>query len=253
MEVHKHPHHVNHKKRWGEYLLEFAMLFLAVFLGFLAENQREHLVEHKREKRYMEMLYEDLKKDTADYANDTTWWTGMIKAIDTIRIEMEKPESERNGFLLYRKAGVMRNYNSFQYHDRAIQQLKSAGNFRLIRNQSIADSLMEYDALIITGLKDLESQSNFIHRQVNFLQDKIVNSKYFHLTSYARIPQLDSVFKRDPKIFSLSSLPQPDLMQYYNDLEYYRRISSYRVGFMKILCKVAAELISVLKQEYQLK
>ncbi len=38
MEVHKHPHHVMHKKNMGEYFLEFIMLFLAVFLGFLAEN-----------------------------------------------------------------------------------------------------------------------------------------------------------------------------------------------------------------------
>src|SRR5947199_611234 len=45
MEVHKHPHHVTHKKKWGEYLLEFFMLFLAVFLGFLAENLRESQVE----------------------------------------------------------------------------------------------------------------------------------------------------------------------------------------------------------------
>jgi hypothetical protein len=42
MEVHKHPHHVAHKKKWSEYLLEFFMLFLAVFLGFIAENVREH-------------------------------------------------------------------------------------------------------------------------------------------------------------------------------------------------------------------
>ncbi len=26
MEVHKHPHHVTHKKKWGEYLLEFYMI-----------------------------------------------------------------------------------------------------------------------------------------------------------------------------------------------------------------------------------
>jgi len=38
MEVHKHPHNVTHKKKWGEYFLEFLMLFLAVFLGFVAEN-----------------------------------------------------------------------------------------------------------------------------------------------------------------------------------------------------------------------
>ena len=39
MEVHKPPRHVMHKKKWSEYLLEFLMLFLAVFLGFIAENQ----------------------------------------------------------------------------------------------------------------------------------------------------------------------------------------------------------------------
>jgi hypothetical protein len=33
METH-HPHHVTHKKKWTEYLLEFFMLFLAVFLSF---------------------------------------------------------------------------------------------------------------------------------------------------------------------------------------------------------------------------
>ena len=43
MEVHKHPHHVTHKKKWVEYVLEFVMLFFAVFLGFIAENIREDL------------------------------------------------------------------------------------------------------------------------------------------------------------------------------------------------------------------
>jgi len=53
MEIHKHPHHVTHKKQWGEYLLEFFMLFLAVFLGFLVENFREHRVEKERGVEYV--------------------------------------------------------------------------------------------------------------------------------------------------------------------------------------------------------
>ncbi len=63
MEMHKHLHHVTHKKKWGEYFLEFLMLFLAVFLGFLAENVREHQVEHQREKQYIQSLIADLKSD----------------------------------------------------------------------------------------------------------------------------------------------------------------------------------------------
>src|SRR5580765_8786899 len=56
MEVHKHPHHVTHKKKWGEHLLEFIMLFLAVFLGFLAENIRETCVNRETEKNNIESL-----------------------------------------------------------------------------------------------------------------------------------------------------------------------------------------------------
>src|SRR4026208_2238411 len=64
MEVHNHPHHVTHKKKWSEYLLEFLMLFLAVFLGFIAENQREHIVEHQREKKFMSRMLSDLRQDS---------------------------------------------------------------------------------------------------------------------------------------------------------------------------------------------
>src|SRR5215217_2135377 len=61
MEVHKHPHHVTHKKKWGEYVLEFFMLFLAVFLGFLVENYRESLVNEEKELHYMQNMVADLK------------------------------------------------------------------------------------------------------------------------------------------------------------------------------------------------
>ena len=50
MEVHAHSHTPG--KKWTHYFWEFLMLFLAVFCGFLAENQREHYVEHKRAKDY---------------------------------------------------------------------------------------------------------------------------------------------------------------------------------------------------------
>ena len=60
MEVHAHPH--TSRKKWTHYFWEFLMLFLAVFCGFLAENKREHMVEHKREKKFMISLVEDLKQ-----------------------------------------------------------------------------------------------------------------------------------------------------------------------------------------------
>ncbi|HEY5969946.1 MAG TPA: hypothetical protein VIU35_18315, partial [Chitinophagaceae bacterium] len=73
MEVHAHSHTA--RKKWTHYFWEFLMLFLAVFCGFLAENQREHMIEHSREKVYMTSLVEDLQKDTS-------WLLGALKFND---------------------------------------------------------------------------------------------------------------------------------------------------------------------------
>lgn len=47
MEAQKRQRNEMHKKGWTEYFFEFFMLFLAVFLGSLAENIREHNVENE--------------------------------------------------------------------------------------------------------------------------------------------------------------------------------------------------------------
>ena len=61
MEVHHHAHTA--RKKWTHYFWEFIMLFLAVFCGFLAENQREHMIENHRVKESMKQ-FENLKYDT---------------------------------------------------------------------------------------------------------------------------------------------------------------------------------------------
>ncbi len=53
MEVHHHPN--VEKKGIKEYFLEFLMIFLAVTLGFFAENIREKITDRAIEKEYMEV------------------------------------------------------------------------------------------------------------------------------------------------------------------------------------------------------
>ena len=251
MEVHAHTH--TPRKKWFHYLWEFLMLFLAVFCGFLAENQREHIVEHQRESKYMASLYEDLKNDTTNLKDGIQWWNNTLERIDTIRTEIEKPPEKRNAILLYRNVANMRNYNSFIYHDRTIEQLKNAGNFRLIRSSSISDSLIEYDAIIHTVLMDQQVQSNAIYQQINFLQDRIINSRYFYLRSNEKKSQLDSVYKLHPEVFIIPVAANPDLLQYYNDLEYYYRMNFYRLHAMENLLRKANDLVELIKKEYHLK
>ncbi len=67
MEVHHHPH--VEKKNFKEYFLEFLMIFLAVTMGFIAENIRESFSDRENEKVYMESLVQDVKDDINQIKN----------------------------------------------------------------------------------------------------------------------------------------------------------------------------------------
>jgi len=82
MEVHAHSHTA--RKKWTHYLWEFLMLFLAVFCGFLAENQREHMIEHQREKTYINSLISDLKGDTAIIKYVISFCITKVHGMDTL-------------------------------------------------------------------------------------------------------------------------------------------------------------------------
>jgi hypothetical protein len=51
------------QKKWQEYILEFLMLFVAVSLGFFAENVREQHIEKHREISYLRNVHDDLVLD----------------------------------------------------------------------------------------------------------------------------------------------------------------------------------------------
>ena len=59
MEVHHHSHH---PKKWKEYLTEFLMLFLAVSMGFVAENLREKHVENERSEELIQAFIIDVQE-----------------------------------------------------------------------------------------------------------------------------------------------------------------------------------------------
>jgi hypothetical protein len=82
MEVHAHAQ--TPRKKWTHYFWEFLMLFLAVFCGFLAENQREHMVEHQREKQYMTSLLSDLAADSTVLSNGIPLKLRRISSIDSV-------------------------------------------------------------------------------------------------------------------------------------------------------------------------
>jgi len=227
------------------------MLFLAVFCGFLAENQREHFVEHNREKKFIETLLEDLTKDTIDFQSNITSWEKMISRIDTIKQELNKSPAERNPVLLYRHIAYMTSSSSFLYHDRTISQLKNAGNFRLIQNKTIADSLVDYDTRIVNFLTDVESQHKEERSHLLLLQNQLFNSDFYILRS--RPKQLDSVIKQKPAVFDIRKNKDDIVFEYSNWLNIYKRTTQLKISTQSQMLQMAANLLMLAKKEYHLK
>jgi hypothetical protein len=144
MEVH-HPHHVTQKKRWTEYVLEFFMLFLAVFLGFVAENIREYRVEATREVKYVRSLKEDLDDDVQNLDSMISFEQTGLKELDTLINLLDDPAlAKQSGNELYFVARQGPREYPFPVNSRTLDQLKGSGGFLLIRNVEASNQVINY-------------------------------------------------------------------------------------------------------------
>ncbi len=144
MEVH-HPHHITHKKKWTEYLLEFFMLFLAVFLGFVAENIREHQVEKNREHEFVKSLTTDLQDDSPNLDDMIAFEHKNINLLDTLISLLNDPKlAKQNGDELYYAARLGPREQPFAINSRTFDQLKNSGGFLLIKNVDASNQIINY-------------------------------------------------------------------------------------------------------------
>jgi hypothetical protein len=158
MEVHKHPHHVTHKKKWTEYLLEFFMLFLAVFLGFVAENVRENRVNLEIEKRNIESFINNLKKDSMNLTKVILNCRSTLDDIDSLTQipgEFSDTAFQKDFFhfvvrLIYR--------DLFVPDESSFQQMQSSGSLRLIKHANVTDTILKYH----TGNQYIKEEGEYI-------------------------------------------------------------------------------------------
>jgi hypothetical protein len=147
MEVHHHPDLHHKPKPWKEYLLEGLMIFLAVTLGFFAENFREYRVGRENEKHTVESLILCLANDTTQLNNVIVENIQIIHHLDNFNnlknANMSKEEVKRK--FLGESLSALTSDPFFKTNDAALEQLRSSGISRLIHKQSIIDSIFEYD------------------------------------------------------------------------------------------------------------
>jgi hypothetical protein len=240
MEVHHHSHH---PKKWKEYITEFLMLFLAVTLGFFAENQREHLIEGDREKQYMQSLYEDLKKDTTILNNLIRYDTFQTAKLDTTnQLLIENSWDVEKIKLLYRlnlkTAGTMR----YNLSERTSAQLKNAGVMRLIESRELSNKISEY-WVKSENLKEYNTFVDDLKFKAREKSYSIFDQKYYTDVSKGIVADNAQLLSKDA--FTIA--------------EYANRLNHINNSMKNVLMpnierqhKRAVELLSILKKEYKL-
>ena len=247
MEVHVHIHTL--RKKWTHYFWEFLMLFLAVFAGFLAENQREHYVEHLREKQFINSLVNDLKVDTARLNRLIENRNTRELRLDSLTYLLNSEIADQHTKDIYFLATVIPRITLFQFsaNDGTMQQLKNAGGLRLIRSHAITDSIINYDNAI-RSLSRLDEQEQYIINIQREIAPKIlIGLELANFTDYDNLPlRVD----RDPPLM-------PGYKLSLNEFNY-RLVSvknvnkGYRREAKKLLLQ-ATNLLNVLKRQYHLK
>ena len=177
MEVHHHSH--TERKKWTHYFWEFLMLFLAVTLGFFVENQREHYVEHQRELQYMRSMVEDLKLDTTELTGHIRMRIERDEMLDSLVYLLTQTNIRENGNSIYYIGRIVSPPISFFPNDRTIQQLKSAGGLRLIRDMDISNSIMAYDRKMRQSVFELGDEQQ-VRGEYRLSANKIFSGQVFH-------------------------------------------------------------------------
>jgi hypothetical protein len=245
MEVHAHTHTT--RKKWTHYLFEFLMLFLAVFAGFLAENQREHFIEHKREKQYINSITEDLNSDI--YMLDSIIRTrkGMDKLMDSLLFIMNYSDPRKHGNEIYYFTRWIPRTFRFYTNDRTISQLKNAGNWRLIRNKKVSERLSTYDNIVSTLTAYIEQREEslvlILYPSINKMFDNRVFESMLNGLSFSRPQNNPQLLTYDKSIIN----------EFCNQV-HFRKNSNYY--FITVAGKLLAEArltLDIIKKEYHLK
>ena len=245
MEVHPHTH--TPRKRWHHYFWEFFMLFLAVTLGFLVENLREHFVETKKEKQYIQSLIADLKEDGRAISQELTAQQKRIVMMDSmITILNDLVRIRGNEGLLYYWARISPRLRTLPVNTRTFEQLKNSGNFRLVRKIETSNRIMGY----YENIPSIRLLENIFLRE--FDQYKILASRIFDPSVFISMEKKNGDIVRTDKNPSLQSYDPATLKQFSVFAVYMNGSARGLLLLAEELNRKGKEMIDYLQKEYHL-
>jgi len=261
MEVHAHTHTA--RKKWTHYFWEFIMLFLAVFCGFLAEYQLEHMIEKDRAKELAKSFYEELKNDSAVVAQKVQIRLKAENALSHLA-KYFKDSSLNNlskTFTLNFLYGIyFRTPSLFEPSTVVLEQLKNSGSLRYFKNEELQKLVGQLSVAIhnINDRQELEFQvrmqylNPIILRHYDYdFEEQLTQNQTLDLFTATTIYENNN----EMIPFHFKSPAKFDKEEAINLMGFYGRAglgATRRVHYKKYI-DVNAELLKVLRKEYYLK
>jgi len=261
MEVHAHTHTAT--KKWTHYFWEFIMLFLAVFCGFLAEYQLEHMIEKDRAKELAKSFYEELKNDSAVVAQKVQIRVKAENALASLS-KYFKDSSLTNvskTFTLNFLYGIyFRTPSLFEPSTVVLEQLKNSGSLRYFKNEELQKLVGQLSVAIhnINDRQELEFQvrlqyiNPIILRHYDYdFEEQLTQNQTLDLFTATTIYENNN----EMIPFHFKSPAKFDKEEAINLMGFYGRagLGATRSVHYKKYIDVNAELVRVLRKEYHLK
>jgi len=145
MEVHHHPQLEHNPKPWKEYLLEGFMIFIAVMMGFIAENIREGIDNNEHARQLTLQLVHDLKADTAQLNYIWRNETQIIKYNDTLLSLLQQPLEKTDTKHLQKLAANSHSMWPFHPSPGGMSAIKSELHLKQFSNSDIISYFSKYE------------------------------------------------------------------------------------------------------------
>jgi predicted small integral membrane protein len=237
------------------------MLFLAVFCGFIAEYKLEQTIERHREEEYMQLMVEDLKKDTANINMMVSGNRILIRGLDSLLDMLSDPKEDNNYQRKLFTASLIYTYwyMPIQFSELTLSQLKYSGGFRLIKNRKVANSILRYDQALGACKYNFELLLHYYHTF------EATNKELFNMTLARKafraiendfktvflpysefeklVPAGNYLDKADPAVFS----------RYHDDILYYQTTLSNLTNIVAAQKLSSDSLLQLIRTSYHLK
>jgi hypothetical protein len=242
MEVHHHPDLHHKKKPWKEYLLEGLMIFIAVMLGFIAENIREDIVNREHAHELTSQLVADLQADTARLNNVIEAQTQIREANDSLITLLKQPLATAD--LVQVQRLIIASHNLWTFHP-------AGGAIAAIKNELHLKQFAH--SQLISHIADYESSIDLLHT----VQDIYLQYQHNMLDAFLRehfTPgNLRAAFDHKPlPDAGMRNLTQANLTQLATDMVLVRVVSNEIVRDDRSVKEYAVNLLNYTISQYDL-